>query len=68
MTDRNTTRFLAGQTAATATIIELLIKKGLVSRQEVTAELYNLLILHDKEKQHEAMAAPIKHLLSIIER
>lgn len=66
ITDENLAAMMATQTATMAAICELLIRKDVVSREEIVNDLHELLTAGLSESPRGM--GPLSHLLSLVDR
>ncbi|MBB2973938.1 hypothetical protein [Mesorhizobium sp. RMAD-H1] len=68
MTDQEIADLLAAQTALISVLFEELFKAGISDRREVVNRLYDLLEEQNAGKPPSNRSAPIRHLISILEK
>lgn len=66
--DQANAAVFAAQTAIIATLANELIKAKAIQRKSLVVSLYDLLRTHGAERQPAIGAAPIKHLISLLEK
>lgn len=68
MTDEKTAEIFAGYTAIIAVLVENLSEAGKLDQHRFVENLYDLLEAAHTQRPGSSYSAPIKHLISVIEK